>query len=204
MTRILPTETEQEVKILLIGDMGVGKSSLARQFAEEEPREGLAATIGVDFKVRYVKFGEKRKLKVAVWDTAGAERFRTLTANYYRGVHAYIMVYDVTDRKSFRNLEYWIDEVNRNSTIKDAVKLIIANKIDQLSDVETAEGREFAADHVSLFLETSARTGEGVKLAFDELVLKVVEQPHLLVDPAVSFAIHRTEPAKFTLSNCLC
>lgn len=201
-------EFDQEVKILLIGDTGVGKSSLARRFADEDTPEFTGATIGVDFKVRYIRVTENRKLKVALWDTAGAERFRTLTASYYRGVHAYVMVYDVTDRNSLQSLEYWLKEVEQNATNKEAIKLIIANKIDQLADPCTtdlvAEGRSFAEDHAALFLEASAKTGEGVKFAFDELLLKVVEQPHLLEEGQASAFSLVSKPPQFARLNCLC
>ncbi|TEB19037.1 nucleoside triphosphate phosphatase [Perkinsus sp. BL_2016] len=155
----------QDVKILLIGDAGVGKSSLARRFAEEEASESPVTTIGVDFKVRYFQLSNDRKFKVALWDTAGAEKFRSLTANYYRGVHAYILVYDVSDTNTFSSLNYWIQQVDWNATNKTAVKLIIANKIDQSNEVNSAQGTSFAAEHAALYLETSAETGVGVEFA---------------------------------------
>ena len=192
------TEFDQEVKILLIGDAGVGKSSLARRFAEEEA-EGEGATVGVDFKVRYVRIEDGRRFKVALWDTAGSEVYRALTASYYRGVQAFILVYDVCDRNSFLSLGYWVEQVSRNATTAEAVKLIIANKIDQLPSVDCLEGRAFAADHAALFLESSAKTGEGVKFAFDEVLVKIAEQPLDSPIPRFSLGTKRT-----SVPSCSC
>ena len=141
---------------------------------------------------------------MSLWDTAGAERFRTLTASYYRGVHAYILVYDVSDRNSFQSLAYWVDQVEKNATSREAIKLVIANKIDQIASVDAHEGRAFAADHAVLFLETSAQTGQGVKYAFDELLCKVAEQPTLLDSNQCQGFPLSTNASTDSSSSCLC
>ncbi|RZC90875.1 hypothetical protein C5167_028711 [Papaver somniferum] len=171
-------------KILLIGDSGVGKSSLLVSFISNDtaPENNLSPTIGVDFKIKQLTVGGK-KLKLTIWDTAGQERFRTLTSSYYRSAQGIILVYDVTRRESFTNLsDVWAKEVELYSTNQDCIKMLVGNKVDR--DVERAvtreEGVALANDLGCLFLECSARTRENVEKCFEELALKIMDVPSLL------------------------
>ncbi|KAJ6742507.1 DRAB5-RELATED [Salix viminalis] len=135
-------------KILLIGDSGVGKSSLLVSFISSSV-EDLAPTIGVDFKIKQLTVGGKR-LKLTIWDTAGQERFRTLTSSYYRNAQGIILVYDVTRRETFTNLsDVWTKEVDLYSTNQDCVKMLVGNKVDKDSerDVTREEGMALAEEH---------------------------------------------------------
>ncbi|KAH7512030.1 ras-related protein RABC2a [Ziziphus jujuba] len=168
-------------KILLIGDSGVGKSSLLVSFISNTV-DNLAPTIGVDFKIKQLSVGEKR-LKLTIWDTAGQERFRTLTSSYYRGAQGIILVYDVTRRDTFTNLsDVWAKEVELYSTNQDCVKILVGNKVDRDSEraVTREEGIALAKELGSLFLECSAKTRENVEQCFEELALKIMEVPSLL------------------------
>ncbi|CAL4891249.1 hypothetical protein SEVIR_3G001200v4 [Setaria viridis] len=170
-------------KLLLIGDSGVGKSSLLLRFTADS-FEDLSPTIGVDFKVKMVNIGGK-KLKLAIWDTAGQERFRTLTSSYYRGAQGIIMVYDVTRRETFTNLsDIWAKEIDLYSTNQDCIKMLVGNKVDKESEraVTKKEGIEFAREYGCLFLECSAKTKVNVEQCFEELVLKILDTPSLLAD----------------------
>ncbi|CAN0893252.1 Ras-related protein RABC1 [Linum grandiflorum] len=171
-------------KLLLIGDSGVGKSTLLLSFTSTSFEE-LSPTIGVDFKVKHVTVGGK-KLKLAIWDTAGQERFRTLTSSYYRGAQGVIMgsslaigtVYDVTRRETFTNLsDIWAKEIDLYSTNQDCIKMLVGNKVDKESErvVTKKEGVDFAREYGCLFLECSAKTRVNVEQCFEELVLKVTE-----------------------------
>merc|ERR1719198_1000349 len=111
-------------KILLIGDAGVGKSSILLRFTDDAFEEHLASTIGVDFKVKTVQLGGKT-VKLTIWDTAGQERFRTLTSSYYRGCHGIIVVFDVNERETFDNLPHWLEELELYTTTKFASKLLV-------------------------------------------------------------------------------
>ena len=171
------------VKILLVGDSGVGKSSLLARFISDSFDE-QGPTVGVDFKLKHVDVDGTR-LKLTVWDTAGQERFRTLTSSYYRGAHGVVFVYDVTSRESFENArETWRKEVEMYGTIANSVKIVIGNKIDRKDErtVAREEGVAFAKEYGCLFLECSAKTKVRVAEAFDELVKGILDAPGLLVD----------------------
>ncbi|CAF3177171.1 unnamed protein product [Rotaria socialis] len=168
------------LKILIIGESGVGKSSLLLRFTDDRFDQDLSATIGVDFKVKQLEIDGNR-VKLAIWDTAGQERFRTLTPGYYRGAQGAILVYDVCNRASFRQLDRWISELDTFSTKTNIIKMLVGNKIDQEESREITrdEGARFARKHSMLFIEASARTREGVQIAFEELVQKIIQKPSL-------------------------
>lgn len=169
------------LKLLLIGDSGVGKSSLLLRFAENKYDEQQLSTIGVDFRVRFLTV-EGIRLKLAIWDTAGQERFRTLTSSYYRGAQGIILVYDVGCRDSFENCSHWLQEAEKHGTVPGSVKMIVANKVDTPRVVSTEEGRQLAAQLGTLFVETSAKTSSNVQRAFEELVTQVLATPSLLAN----------------------
>lgn len=178
-------------KLLMIGDAAVGKSSLLIRFTDDAFDEHIQSTIGVDFKVKHLELNNKR-IKLTVWDTAGQERFRTLTSSYYRGAQGVVMVYDVTRRDSFDNLDHWLKEVKLYSPNngEGVVKLLVGNKID-LSEgsngeynrqVDRHEAEEWARNQGMLFLEASAKTKTGVQESFMEVVNKILEDPDLLMN----------------------
>ncbi|GAB2276825.1 Ras- protein RABC2a [Dionaea muscipula] len=171
-------------KILLVGDSGVGKSSLLLSFISNNPILDLSPTIGVDFKVKLLSIGGKR-LKLTIWDTAGQERYGTLISSYYRGAHGIILVYDVTRRQTFSNLsesEGWAKEVELYSTNEECVKILVGNKVDREEErsVTREEGVALAQEHNCLFFECSAKTRENVEQCFQELIFKILEVPSLV------------------------
>jgi len=170
------------LKLLIIGESSVGKSSLLLRFTDDAFDPEQAATIGVDFKVKTVKV-HGDKVKLAIWDTAGQERFRTLTPSYYRGGQGVIVVYDVTNRDSFSKVDNWLTELETYSTNLDLVKMLVGNKCDLESQgertVSKEEGLKCARKHQMMFIEASAKTREGVACAFEELVEKIIQTPQL-------------------------
>nr|CAI5854966.1 unnamed protein product [Callosobruchus analis] len=117
------------LKILIIGESGVGKSSLLLRFVEDNFDPEQTLTIGVDFKTKRMTI-DGNTVKLAIWDTAGQERFRTLTPSYYRDAQGAILVFDVSSYSSFSKLEVWLNELETYSTKGNIVKMIIGNKID--------------------------------------------------------------------------
>lgn len=167
------------LKLLVIGDSGVGKSSLLMRFIHDTFDQDQGPTIGVDFKSKTIDVAGN-KVKLTIWDTAGQERFRTLTASYYRGAHGVILVYDVSERSSFDHVTMWLDELNVYATNSNLIKMLVANKIDKPNrDVTNKEGMNYARDNQMLFIEASAKDKKGVKQAFDEVTEKILDTPDL-------------------------
>ena len=171
------------LKLLLLGDSGVGKSSLLLRFVEDTFTDEHQATIGVDYKFKPIL---DNTVKLMVWDTAGQERFRTLTSSYYRGAHGVILVYDVGSLDSFNDIEaVWLKELDRNLfdiEKKEVCILLIGNKIDTERQVSREEGRQLARKLNCLFMECSAKTRDGVEEAFQLLIEKVVQSGVLELD----------------------
>ncbi|XP_062998934.1 ras-related protein Rab-8B-like isoform X3 [Elgaria multicarinata webbii] len=115
-------------KLLLIGDSGVGKTCLLFRFTEDDFNNTFISTIGIDFKIRTIELDGK-KIKLQIWDTAGQERFRTITTAYYRGAMGIMLVYDITNEKSFDNIENWITNVKEHAS-SDVEGMILGNKCD--------------------------------------------------------------------------
>ncbi|ORX36054.1 ras-domain-containing protein [Kockovaella imperatae] len=169
------------LKLLLIGNSSVGKSSLLLRFTDDEflSDEETSATIGVDFKVKSIEV-EGRRYKLSIWDTAGQERFRTLTSSYYRGAQGVVLVYDVSSRQSFDELLKWFTEIDIHCG-EGVVKMLVGNKVDKEASrqVTTDEGKTFAERMGTLFIECSAKTRVGVMEAFQELVMRILDTPSL-------------------------
>jgi len=170
-------------KILLVGDSGVGKSSLLLRFTDDMFQETFISTIGVDFKIRNVTINDK-VVKLQIWDTAGQERFRTITSSYYRGAHGIIVVYDITDQVSFNNAKMWLNEIERYAC-GSVTKLLVGNKADMNPNrvVEAATAKTFAAQQGMLFSEASAKAGQGVDDAFMQLVKEIFDKRVTINEP---------------------
>jgi len=163
-------------KIVIIGDSGVGKSSLLLRFAENSFTESYLTTIGVDFRFRTLNVGGK-SVKLHIWDTAGQERFRTMTSAYYRGSDGIVLVYDTTDRDSFEHVDSWLQEVNRFSA-DTTCKILIGNKNDlsaQRAVPPEEAQRKASALGLAGFVETSAQTAEKVDQAFSLIAAEMIK-----------------------------
>jgi len=188
-------EYDMSFKVLVLGESGVGKSCIVRRYVHNTYDDDSIPTVGTDFARKLVKTPDGFRVNLMVWDTAGQERFRSLTTSFYRGVHAFFVVYDVSDPQSFRTIEYWLEQIKVNATLPDALRILVANKIDlrDSSDpdsgrvfVSRAEGMQFAREHGMLFFECSALTCVGVQQAFEEVVCKILEEPALRDDGTVA------------------
>lgn len=152
-------------KLLIIGDSGVGKSSLLVRFADNTFSGNYITTIGVDFKIRTIESNGER-VKLQIWDTAGQERFRTITSTYYRGTHGVIVVYDVTSGDSFANVKRWLHEINQNCD--EVSRVLVGNKCDDPDRrvVLREDAARFASQMGIQLFETSAKENINVEEMF--------------------------------------
>mmetsp|Transcript_76882 Transcript_76882/g.213607 ORF Transcript_76882/g.213607 Transcript_76882/m.213607 type:complete len:203 (+) Transcript_76882:113-721(+) len=202
----METSHDHLFKLLIIGDSGVGKSSILLRFCDDEFNEKQASTIGVDFKTKFMQLRGK-KLKLALWDTAGQERFRTLTSSYYRGAQGVILCYDCSQRATFEHVKFWQDEVRKYSTNQDAILMLVANKVDLPEpQVTRQEGEEFAFANSMMFIETSAKTRQGIVSAFEEVVFKILDTPSLLqsTQPAGARQVDGRQKPQGSSEGCGC
>ena len=151
------------IKILTLGDTMVGKSSIVLRFSDDKFDENQFATIGIDFKTKYIKVKDA-SVKVLIWDTAGQEKFRNIAKQYYKGANGVLLIYDVCNRKSFERIEYWISELKENNKIDELYTILVGNKIDlpERRVISREEGEKYASDNNINYSEVSAKTGEGI------------------------------------------
>jgi len=171
-------EYDHLFKLLIIGDSGVGKSSLLLRFADNVFSGTYITTIGVDFKIRTIDVNGER-VKLQIWDTAGQERFRTITSTYYRGTHGVLVVYDVSSGESFANVQRWLHEIDQNCDVVN--RILVGNKDDDPDRkvVLTADAQRFAEKMQIQLFETSAKDNKNVEemfLAITNLVLQTKKQ----------------------------
>uniref|UniRef100_A0A8C1F0P3 small monomeric GTPase n=3 Tax=Cyprinus carpio TaxID=7962 RepID=A0A8C1F0P3_CYPCA len=190
-------------KTILVGDSGVGKTSLLVQFDQGKFIPGsFSATVGIGFTNKVLTVDEL-KVRLQIWDTAGQERFRSVTHAYYRDAQALLLLYDITSRSSFDNTRAWLTEIHEYAQ-DDVVIMLLGNKSDMASArvIRREEGEKLAREYGVIFLETSAKTGLNVDEAFmtvaKELVRRSVQLP---IEPR--FHLHDLmEPEKESSGCC--
>ncbi|BES90494.1 ras-related protein [Nesidiocoris tenuis] len=166
-------EYDHLFKLLIIGDSGVGKSSLLLRFSDNTFTGNYITTIGVDFKIRTIEI-DGEKVKLQIWDTAGQERFRTITSTYYRGTHGVIVVYDVSSGDTFANVKRWLHEIDQNCEIVN--KILVGNKNDSIERkvVLTEDAQRFADQMAIQLFETSAKDNINVEEMFMAITRQVL------------------------------
>ena len=171
----LTEEYDMMFKVLLLGDSGVGKSSILLRYTKNQFTADMRSTIGVEFGIKYLTL-DNLQLKVQIWDTAGMERYRSITSAYYKGAKGVIVVYDICRKVSFDNIDKWIDDF-KSKADEDAVILIIGNKSDlqDKREVNTEEVKLKAEKNKMAFMETSAKNNENVSKAFLQLFNEIIK-----------------------------
>ena len=167
-------QQEKTVSILTVGETQVGKTSLILRFIDRVFYYDTKTTIGVDFKVKRINLLNKNVL-VKIWDSAGQERFKTVTRQYYKNAEGVMLIYDVTSQKSFSMIEEWFKSIIENKR-KDAQVILIGNKKDMVNRVISAEQGESLAKKFEIkYYETSALSGENVDQVFEELAENILK-----------------------------
>ena len=169
-------------KIILIGDSSVGKTNIFTKYLNDEFDPDSKATVGVEFGTKNLKINNKL-IKVQIWDTAGQERYRSITSAYYKGAKGSLLVYDITNKLTFDNLDKWISELKNNGD-SDISMILVVNKTDLESNrvVSLEEGKNKAKFNKMAFIETSALNGNNIEKAFNELITDIFRNNYSLVE----------------------
>ncbi|XP_055376279.1 ras-related protein Rab-37 isoform X1 [Condylostylus longicornis] len=204
---------EQEIfdifgKVMLLGDSGVGKTCLLVRFRDGTFLGGnFISTVGIDFRNKVVTV-DHTKVKLQIWDTAGQERFRSVTHAYYRDAHALLLLYDVTNKISFDNIRAWLVEI-REYAQEDVVIMLLGNKADAVAhdrQVKKEDGERLAKEYNVAFMETSAKTGLNVELAFVAIARQLKSRRSDSIDESkfnvVDFVNEKANQEKQTCPPC--
>ena len=178
-----PKEEEKtkilEAKIVLLGDVSVGKTSIASRYCKNSFNEHHINTIGGAYQQQKVVLSNGAMVKLHIWDTSGQERFRAMTNLYYRDAQVAILTYDIKSESSFASIEFWIQELKYKVENENMILCLVGNKCDVSPNerkIPTSKGKNYAQENNMIFYETSAKTGEGVKDLFVTIANKVYEQ----------------------------
>ena len=172
-------QKELEAKIVLLGNINVGKTSIASRYCKNTFNDHHINTIGGAYQQQKVVLNNGAIVKLHIWDTSGQERFRAMTNLYYRDAQVALLTYDITNESSFTGIEFWIDELKYKVENENMILFLVGNKSDASDEerkVPKSKGKKFADDNNLLFFETSAKTGAGVKDLFVDVATKVYEQ----------------------------
>lgn len=163
-----PSEFDHTIKVVLIGDSGVGKSCLISRYTDDIFEENTTTTVGIDFNIK-VLYMNNKKIKLQIWDTAGQEKFRTVAGTTYRNANGLVLVYDITNRKTFESIKRWYNEVKVYCS--EISVILVGNKSDLNNSREVGldEGRELAKELEVPFIETSSKSCVNVSYCFQSL-----------------------------------
>lgn len=164
-----PMAEINEFKVILLGNSGVGKTSIFNRFTSGEFSSLYKSTLTVEFKCKLLKFGKNIYAKLVVWDTVGTERFRAITRQYFRGANGVVLIFDLTDQSSFNGLKNWIEDI-KNSGEKYIEIILVGNKSDlENRTVTDSQAKRFAKENNFKYFETSAKEGSNILLIFEQL-----------------------------------
>ncbi len=163
------------VKLVMLGDQSTGKTSLVMRYVYDNFHKDYMGTIGIDFlSVNHRE--EEKTHRVQIWDTAGQERFRSLIPSYIRDSRVALVVFDVCNAESFKNVQWWVDMIHREKNRDKIVVGIVGNKIDKEENriISTSDARDLAKTNNVFYTETSAKTGHKVRTVFSKAISEYV------------------------------
>lgn len=167
-------EEEIKIKIMLLGESQIGKTSLIQRYVKNNFNLSYITTVGIDFQLKQIKMNNK-SIKLQIWDTAGQERFKNITKSYFHSSDGFIVGYDITSRLSFTNVSTWLKEINDNAP-EEIQKILIGNKCDlNEREVTTEEGQKLAEENGMKFFETSAKNDINVKETFESITKDILD-----------------------------
>eukprot|EP00826_Nyctotherus_ovalis_P030925 TRINITY_DN2469_c0_g1_i1.p1 TRINITY_DN2469_c0_g1~~TRINITY_DN2469_c0_g1_i1.p1 ORF type:complete len:224 (-),score=52.88 TRINITY_DN2469_c0_g1_i1:121-717(-) len=182
------------VKLIIIGDSGVGKTCLLTRFAENKFTASHISTIGIDFLIKMLRVDDVT-IKLQIWDTAGQDRFRTITQNYYKNAVGVILVYDCTSETSFNNIRSWMKQLESHAN-HDVIKVLVGNKYDSPDiKVDAARGKALAEEFGIEFFEASAKDNVNVGETFEYLVKEIKNKTKPVEKPEVRLEVKEKKQA---------
>jgi small GTP-binding protein len=170
-----PSDYQYIFKLILIGNSGVGKSSIIQRYMKNTFEESYKCTIGVDFLMKTLNLNGKT-VKLQLWDTAGQEKYKSMVASYYRGANVALVVFDITSHASFDSLPVWIENYYKNGPEEKNI-ILIGNKKDmeESRQVTRQEAEIFSETNNMMYFETSAKEGDNIEYIFTYAAEKLLE-----------------------------
>ena len=185
---------DKTCQILIIGDPSVGKTSIIRRYTNGTFKEEYLSTVGLDYYSKE-EIIDGKTINIKLWDTAGEERYKSLTQNYFRNAEGVLLVFDVTNTDSFNNLKDWISSIKLNMEGNNIFIpiVIIGNKLDMEDqrEITKEQAEQFVSENKYKYFETSAKTGEGIDKSIRELAVQILKQDGHMDDQKAARATSR-------------
>ncbi|XP_012223053.1 ras-related protein Rab-27A [Linepithema humile] len=179
------------IKLLALGNSGVGKTSFLCQYTDGTFNSRFVSTVGIDFKEKRVVYrtenGRSQRVHLQLWDTAGQERFRSLTTAFYRDSMGFLLIFDLTNELSFLEVRDWLEQLRTHAYCDDPDIVLCGNKSDLEAKrvISEHKARDLAERHGLVYLETSAATGQNVERAVEILLDRVMRRMEAMVDKSL-------------------
>ena len=171
-------EEEIVYKVLLLGDSSVGKTCFLLRYCDKSFQDVHLSTIGLDYRLKSMTLKNNKNIKWQIWDTAGQDRFRAITKNYYKGANGIILIYDVTNMQTYENVKNWISQIKEEAS-PNVIIYLVGNKIDVPDEqrlIKAEDGQKIADEFNLPFKEASAKDGTNVNEIFQELLEEIDEK----------------------------
>ena len=178
-------EEEIVYKVLLLGDSSVGKTCFLLRYCDKSFQDVHLSTIGLDYRLKTITLKNNKNIKLQIWDTAGQDRFRAITKNYYKSANGVLLIYDISNLQTYENVKNWISQI-REEANPNVIIYLVGNKIDLPKEkrvVNIEDGEKIAEEFEIKFKEASAKSGTNVNEIFEELVEQIEEKFSKLETP---------------------
>ena len=202
---LISNKNTYNLKIILLGEINVGKSSIIRRYLDNKFNEEAGCSLGCESKMKKLDIDQENEAVLQIWDTAGEEKFNSVTKQYYNDSNGVMVVYDITKENSFKKLEKWIKDINNNAP-KGVTIMIIGNKKDLINEKVKLGKKLNTIKRKYLYYDVSAKSGTNISLAFETLAMTIIENMKNQKDrdnehETFSFKLNKF---KQKLKNCHC